>query len=279
MPKAVLHINTEEEVLKVIELANTYKVPLTFRAAGTSLNGQGITDHVLVVITNKWNNYSIENDREIIRLQPSLTGGQANLFLNKYGRKIGPDPSSVNVAKIGGIVANNASGMCCGFKHNSYNTLQDIRVIFSDGQVLDTKSVDSREKFAIISGVSGNDLLLEELSKLTHCHKFETYLRVFIDLDELLDTYNKLFLHNQPDIIIATSLDVFKSLNRIFEKITTPKAATITITSLKMLKFVNQQGFKNTLKLEKLDNSYICQRILEFTEAKDVSRKKHPATK
>ncbi|MDE4982302.1 uroporphyrinogen-III synthase, partial [Francisella tularensis subsp. holarctica] len=89
---------------------------------------------------------------------------------------------------------------------------------------------------------------------LPHCHKFETYLRVLIDLYELLDTYNKLFLHNQPDIISATSLDVFKSLNRIFEKITTPKAATITITSLKMLKYVNQQGFKNTLKLETLYN-------------------------
>ncbi|MDE4950967.1 uroporphyrinogen-III synthase, partial [Francisella tularensis subsp. holarctica] len=54
---------------------------------------------------------------------------------------------------------------------------------------------------------------------------------------------------------------------------------TITITRLKMLKFVNQQGFINTFKLEKLDNSYIFQRILEFTEAKDVNRKKHPATK
>ena len=137
----------------------------------------------------------------------------------------------------------------------------------------------STDKFAIISGVSGNDLLLEELSKLTDCHKFETYSRVFIDLDELIDAYNKVFLYQQPDIIIATSLDVFKSLNRVFEKITTPKAATITITSPKMLKFVNQQGFKNTLKLEKLDNNYICQRILEFTEAKDVSRKKQPTTK
>ncbi|MDE5041522.1 FAD-dependent oxidoreductase, partial [Francisella tularensis subsp. holarctica] len=64
-----------------------------------------------------------------------------------YVTKIGPEQSSVNLAKIGGIVANNASCMCCGFKHNSYNTLQDIRFIFSDGQVLDTKSVESREKF------------------------------------------------------------------------------------------------------------------------------------
>ncbi|APC91155.1 MULTISPECIES: uroporphyrinogen-III synthase [Francisella] len=137
----------------------------------------------------------------------------------------------------------------------------------------------STDKFAIISGVSGNNLLVEELSKLTQCHKFETYSRVFMEIDELTNEYNKLFLHQQPGIIIATSLDVFKSLNRVFEKITVPKAATVTITSPKMLKFVNQQGFKNTLKLEKLDNNYICQRILEFTEAKDVSRKKHPATK
>lgn len=126
----------------------------------------------------------------------------------------------------------------------------------------------STDKFAIISGVSGNDLLLEELSKLTDCHKFETYSRVFVDLDELIDAYNKVFLYQQPNIIIVTSLDVFKSLNRVFEKITTPKAATITITSPKMLKFVNQQGFKHTLKLEKIDNNYICQRIIRIYRAK-----------
>ncbi|MDE5002972.1 FAD-binding protein, partial [Francisella tularensis] len=74
----------------------------------------------------------------------------------------GPDPSSVNVAKIGGIVANNASGMCCGFKHNSYNTLQDIIVIFSDGQVLDTKSVDSREKF-----IKNNPHIISKISSIS----------------------------------------------------------------------------------------------------------------
>lgn len=175
LPKAVLHIDTEEEVLKVIKLANNYKVPLTFRAAGTSLNGQGITDHVLVVITNKWNKYRIENDGEIIHLQPGITGGQANLFLNKYGKKIGPDPSSVNVAKIGGIVANNASGMCCGVKFNSYNTLKDIRVIFSDGQVLDTKSVESRKAFK-----EANPELINKISEISQKVKTNQKLVDFI---------------------------------------------------------------------------------------------------
>ncbi|AJI74166.1 FAD binding domain protein [Francisella philomiragia subsp. philomiragia ATCC 25015] len=210
LPKVVLHINNEKEVLEVIKLANTYKVPLTFRAAGTSLNGQGITDHVLVVITNKWNNYSIENNGEIIRLQPSLTGGQANLFLNKYGRKIGPDPSSVNVAKIGGIVANNASGMCCGFKHNSYNTLKDIRVIFSDGQILDTKSVDSREMFrknnpdiiskmsAISEQVKSNQKLVDFIKQKYQIKNTMGYaISALIDFDNEIDIISHLMVGSE----------------------------------------------------------------------------------
>ncbi|WP_234384223.1 FAD-binding oxidoreductase [Francisella noatunensis] len=207
LPKVVLHINNEKEVLEVIKLANTYKVPLTFRAAGTSLNGQGITDHILVVITNKWNNYSIENNGEVIRLQPSLTGGQANLFLNKYGRKIGPDPSSVNVAKIGGIVANNASGMCCGFK---YNTLKDIKVIFSDGQILDTKSVDSREMFRknnpdIISKISEISQQVKSNQKLVDFIKQKYQIKntmgyainALIDFDDEIDIISHLMVGSE----------------------------------------------------------------------------------
>lgn len=210
LPKVVLHINNEKEVLEVIKLANTYKVPLTFRAAGTSLNGQGITDHILVVITNKWNNYSIENNGEVIRLQPSLTGGQANLFLNKYGRKIGPDPSSVNVAKIGGIVANNASGMCCGFKYNSYNTLKDIKVIFSDGQILDTKSVDSREMFrknnpdiiskisAISQQVKSNQKLVDFIKQKYQIKNTMGYaINALIDFDDEIDIISHLMVGSE----------------------------------------------------------------------------------
>ena len=34
---------------------------------------------------------------------------------------------------IGGIVANNASGMCCGTAQNSYHTLAGMRVVLADG--------------------------------------------------------------------------------------------------------------------------------------------------
>ena len=70
---------------------------------------------------------------------------------DSLGRKIGPDPASINSAQIGGIAANNASGMCCGIDKNSYKTLKDIRIILNDGTILDTSDEQSKEELFQIS--------------------------------------------------------------------------------------------------------------------------------
>lgn len=136
----------------------------------------------------------------------------------------------------------------------------------------------SDDSFAVISGVSGNELLVKEISQLTKCDKFETYQRVFESIAALSQAYLK-FIDDgiNPDVIVTTSIDIFKSLNRIFGEIVAPRAAIVTITSPKMLKFVNEQGFENTLKLEKLDNNCIYQKIREHIEAKNVTGKKYSA--
>ena len=125
----------------------------------------------------------------------------------------------------------------------------------------------SDKRIAIISGVGGNDFLEKELSEITYCKKIECYERVFEDEQYLFSQYIDTYSSFSPDIIIATSLDIFKSLNRIFKKTSKPKGAIVTITSTKMLEFVYSQGFFKTLKLEKLNNKYICEKISEFIEA------------
>ena len=67
----------------------------------------------------------------------------ANRALAPYGRKIGPDPASIDAAKIGGIAANNASGMCCGTRENSYHTLAGVRVMLADGAVTLAQAIRS----------------------------------------------------------------------------------------------------------------------------------------
>jgi D-lactate dehydrogenase len=127
-PGLVVKVVDEEEVRLVLELANRFQVPVTFRAAGTSLSGQAITDALLMVLSGEgWRDYSISEDGSEISLQPGIIGAVANEYLAPFRRKIGPDPASINAAKIGGIAANNASGMCCGTAQNSYNTLLGMR--------------------------------------------------------------------------------------------------------------------------------------------------------
>lgn len=74
---------------------------------------------------------------------PAITGTAANNMLKQYGRKLGPKPASIDTAKIGGIVANNASGANYSIKYNSYNTVKSMRIIFADGTILDIGNENS----------------------------------------------------------------------------------------------------------------------------------------
>src|SRR4029079_903792 len=121
--------------------------PVTFRAAGTSLSGQAISDSVLVLLGDGWRRAEVGPGAETITLQPGVIGAAANRRLASFGRKIGPDPASIDAAMIGGIAANNASGMCCGTAQNSYNTRAGLRVALASGTVRDPRYPASRAAF------------------------------------------------------------------------------------------------------------------------------------
>ena len=147
IPQIVAVVESESDVIGLLEQCRRFKVPLTFRAAGTSLSGQAISDSVLAVLGDGWRGLRVERDGERMALGPGVIGSQANAFLLPYQRKIGPDPASIDAAKIGGIAANNASGMCCGTAQNSYQTLDGLRLVLADGAVVDTDDPDSIAAF------------------------------------------------------------------------------------------------------------------------------------
>ncbi|HKJ64343.1 MAG TPA: FAD-binding oxidoreductase, partial [Desulfopila sp.] len=161
VPKIVIQSQNEAEIAAILQAADEHDIAVTFRAAGTSLSGQAISDSVLVIAGGNWQRHAILDDGARIRLEPGVLGRYANLSLSPYGRKIGPDPASINAAMIGGIAANNASGMCCGNSQNSYKTLAGLRIVFANGSVLDTADSDSRQHFR-----KDNAEMVEAIEKL-----------------------------------------------------------------------------------------------------------------
>ena len=147
IPKIVIKTDNASQVASILELANKMELSVTFRAAGTSLSGQAITDSILIVTSRNFRDFRLSDDKKLISLQPSLTGQEANNILAPFSKKIGPDPASINAAMIGGIAANNASGMCCGIAQNSYKTLESMKLIFQDGARLDTGCEISKKEF------------------------------------------------------------------------------------------------------------------------------------
>ena len=149
IPQEVLHPSNEQEIQSILTRARKEGKHITFRAAGTSLSGQAISDSLLVVCGKKWEQYHIHDNAKTITLQPGIVGQRVNEILKPYGRYFTPDPASLKSAMIGGIVMNNASGMCCGTHANSYRVLESVRIILPDGTILDTGDKESRQQFLI----------------------------------------------------------------------------------------------------------------------------------
>ena len=194
IPKMVLRLKNLDEVIFTINTCNQQNISCTFRAAGTSLSGQAVSDSVLITLTDDWRDHQIHDDGNKITLQPGVIGADANKYLASFGRKIGPDPASINTCKIGGIAANNASGMCCGTAQNSYRTVDSMKLVFADGTLLDTGEEESIKAFqakqpALMSGikslcaeVAGNDELADRIR-----HKYRLKNTTGYSLNALVD--------------------------------------------------------------------------------------------
>ena len=147
LPKIVVRSENEAEVSRLLSDANRAGLPVTFRAAGTSLSGQAITDSVLIVAGKNWEKYEVSADASAITLEPGIVGERVNQILAPYGKIFSPDPASKKSAMVGGIVMNNASGMNCGTHANSDRMLLSMRIVLTDGTVLDTGDEASRKAF------------------------------------------------------------------------------------------------------------------------------------
>ena len=138
VPQAVVLAASEGEVVRLFALSREHGVPMTFRAAGTSLSGQAISDGILVETKRHWSRIEVEAGGARVRVQPGAVGAHVNARLAPHGAKIGPDPASIAACAMGGILANNASGNCCGVAQNAYHTLASMRIVLPSGTTIDT---------------------------------------------------------------------------------------------------------------------------------------------
>lgn len=253
VPQAVVQPANEEEIIRLFKLSQESTIPLVFRTGGTSLSGQSITDGILVDLSQHWSKIQIEAEGKLVRVQPGVTGALVNSFLRKYQQKIGPDPSSIQAAMIGGILSNNSSGMCCGVRQNSYHTLKYIRFILPDGRIFSTEHPEDYSRFesdcreladnliALKKRIAANELLREKIRR-----KYQTKTTIGYSLNSFID-------YDHPLDILAHLL--------------IGAEGTLAFISEAVLQTVPDYPFKSTALLYFTDIYAACEAIVPLTES------------
>ncbi|MFD7920927.1 FAD-binding and (Fe-S)-binding domain-containing protein [Streptomyces sp. NPDC059740] len=148
VPQVVVVAETVADVAAVFAYAHSHHRNLVFRSAGTSLNGQAQGEDILVDVRRHWSGVEVLADGRHARIAPGTTVVRANATLARHGRVLGPDPASAIAATLGGVVANNASGMTAGTTCNSYRMMASATVVLPSGTVVDTAAPDADARLA-----------------------------------------------------------------------------------------------------------------------------------
>jgi len=210
IPKAVVVAHDGEDVRRVLEYGRRTATPVTLRSGGTSLNGQGQGEGILVDVRRHFVGIAVEEDGAAVRVGPGTVLGHVNRVLAPYGRKLGPDPASTEAATVGGVVANNSGGMRCGVAQDSYQTLRSMTLLLPSGTTIDTAAPDAEERFAraepeLAAGLRAirAEILADEQLAERIRHKFRIKnttgyrLVAFVDGETPLDIFRRLVVGSE----------------------------------------------------------------------------------
>jgi hypothetical protein len=145
-PQAVALPKTVDDICKLIEFANTNKISITPRTAGTSLAGQTVGSGIIVDVSKHFTKIvSFDADKKTVTVQPGVIRDELNLFLKPHGLFFGPNTSTTNRCMIGGMVGNNSSGTTSIRYGVTRDKIVEIKAILSDGSPVVFKELSTAE--------------------------------------------------------------------------------------------------------------------------------------
>jgi D-lactate dehydrogenase len=230
-PRAVVMARDAGDVAKVLAYGREKGIPVTFRGGGTSLNGQGQSDGILVDVRRHFGGVAAEDDGALARVKPGTLLGHANRVLAPLGRKLGPDPASTDIATVGGVIANNSGGMRCGTTKDPYSTVRSMTLVLPSGTTIDTAAPGAAERFAaaeleLTAGLAAirdeirADAELSERIRRKFAIKNTTGYRLcaFLDAEEPLEIFRRLVVGSEGTLAFVAEA--------VFETVPLPACTT-----------------------------------------------------
>ncbi|MCM1028459.1 MAG: FAD-binding oxidoreductase [Pseudoflavonifractor sp.] len=245
-PLAVARPDTPEQVARLLALASRHGIGITFRTGGTSLSGQSVNNGIICELRTAWKRARVSDSGKKIWFEPGLTASQVNAILRPHHHHIGPDPASSQAAMMGGILANNSSGMQAGVSHNSYHTLSSMQFMLANGHCYDSASSNDRRRFEEQERELCNGLMElrqrilaspEIYDKIVTKYKIKNVtgygMNSFVDFDNPMDIFTHLLIGSEgtlgfissAELNTLPSFSVYSSSLLYFKDVTSAAAA------------------------------------------------------
>ena len=296
-PKSIYTPESKEQLAEIFKLATELSIGVTFRSGGTSLSGQASSDGFLVDTRKNFRAIKVGQKGESVSVSPGATVRAVNTALARYKRKLGPDPASEVACTIGGVVANNSSGMCCGTEQNSYRTIASMVLVLPNGLIINTGLTDADELLlknapgihagliALRDRVRSNPESVELITKLFSIKNTMGYsINSFLDFESPVKILEHLVIGSEGTLAfvaeatfntvpayshLATGLLIFESLadaTRYLPELVKAGFAAIELMDATSLR-VAQRDPEATAELKAISVKNHAALLIEFQEA------------
>lgn len=220
LPQLIVRPQSIDQIIHLFALINKFDQHLTFRAGGTSLAGQTLGDGIICELRTDWKDFEVRNNGKQVWFEPGLTCRQLNQILNNYQTKLGPDPASSRAAMMGGVLANNSSGMQAGTRFNSYKMLRSLTFVLANGNKYDSSREEDRLRFEkveqglcetlmrIRGEILNNSQIKEKIERKYKIKNVTGYgMNSFLDFDNPMDIFIHLLIGSEGTLAFIASAE------------------------------------------------------------------------
>ncbi|MGB7343002.1 MAG: anaerobic glycerol-3-phosphate dehydrogenase subunit C [Pirellulaceae bacterium] len=135
-PVGIVRPRTVADVVATVKYAGEHSLSLHPRGAGSGIAGESLGRGLILDFSRYMRRIAISGDASRVTVQSGAILAEVNRMLRPRGRWYGPDPVTRSITTMGSVLATNASGSHYFRSGSARDTIESMRVVTIDGQLL-----------------------------------------------------------------------------------------------------------------------------------------------
>lgn len=164
VPLGVVYPHTVDDLVNTATLCKTFSLPVLLRGGGTSQNGQGVNEAVVVDCSRYLTRVlDIDVENQTALVDPGVICDALKQHAEVHGLTFGPDPGTHSRCTLGGMIGNNSCGPHSMLAGKTVENVLQLEILTSDGARFWVGPTSDQELEKIVAGTDRRAAIYREL--------------------------------------------------------------------------------------------------------------------